>query len=64
MYAVSSEHLLSMKNLGPIIKLECFSCAIMCACCHYVCACVMMKLTCTLHYRCVFLVYLLAACNS
>ena len=37
MHAVGSEHLLSMKNLGPIIKLECFSCAIMCACCLCLC---------------------------
>ena len=30
MHAVGSEHLLSMKNLGPIIKLECFSCLCLC----------------------------------
>ena len=36
MYAVIAEHLLGMKNLGHIIRIECTSCAIMCACCHYV----------------------------
>ena len=55
MYAVNAEHLL-MKNLDPIIKIECASCAIMPALIvsHSNCCACVMKLTCILHNRCVF----------